>query len=187
MKPWAPLMAAVLVGATGCTDGGYANLEAFVEETARKTEQQTERSYRSVAADTYSAPPASSGAPFVYAAGDLRSPFQPPPAPASITAAGQPLIAPDLERAKGHLERFPLAQLHLVGNLSGHRAYAALVRDPDGMIHPVRVGDYMGNDFGRISAVGDAGIELVEIIRDAGGWTERTRFIPLGGEKENDE
>ena len=178
-----PLTVGVLVGATGCADGGYADLETFVEEAGRKTEQQTEKTYRLVSADQDSP---SHGEPFVYGAADLRSPFQPPPAPASTVSTGQPPIAPDLERAKGHLERYPLAQLRLVGSLSGRQAHAALVRDPDGMIHPVGVGDHMGGDFGRIRAVSDAGIELVEIVRDPGGWTERTRFIPLGGEGESE-
>ena len=178
------LAVAALVGPTGCADGGYADLETFVEETGRKTAQQSEKTYRLVSADKDSP---SSGVPFVYAADDLRSPFQPPPAPASTVPTGRPPIAPDLERARGHLEQHPLAQLRLVGSLSGRQAHAALVRDPDGMIHPVGVGDYMGNDFGRIRAVSDAGLELVEIVRDPGGWTERTRFIPLGGEGESDE
>ena len=169
------LAVAALVGPTGCADGGYADLEAFVEETGRRTEQQTAKTYRPVSADEDS--PAS-GVPFVYAAGDLRSPFHPPPAPASPVSSGQPPIAPDLERAKGQLERHPLAQLQLVGSLSGRQAHAALVRDPDGMIHPVGVGDHMGSDFGRIRAISDAGIELVEIVRDAGGWTERTPVHP---------
>ena len=178
------LTVGVLLGATACTDAGYADLEAFVEETARKTGQQSDKTYGHASADRHSP---LSGAPSLYAAGNLRSPFQPPPAPASTAATGVPPIAPDLERARGHLERYPLTQLRVVGNLSDHQAHVALVRDPDGMIHPVGVGDYMGNDFGRIRAVDDAGLELVEIIRDAGGWTERTRVIPLGGEKESDE
>ena len=183
MKRPALLTMAILLGATACSDGGHADLEAFVEETTRKAVQ----TYRPAAANADLPASAPSPEPFVYAAGELRSPFKPPPAPASIAAVGQPLVAPDLERVKGHLERFPLAQLRLVGNLSGRRAQVALVQDPDGRIHPVGVEDYMGNDFGRIRAVGDVGIEIVEIIRDAGGWTERARFIPLGGEEGNDE
>ena len=177
------LIGAFLLGAAGCTDNGHADLEAFVAEIARETAEP----YGPAVADMDSPPPGSPGKPFAYAAGQLRSPFQPPPAPASTATAGQPPIAPDLERARGHLEQFPLAQLRLVGSLSSDRAHAALVRDPDGMIHPVGVGDYMGENFGHIRAVTGAGIELVEIIRDAGGWTERIRFIPLGGEPGNGE
>ena len=178
-------VAAVLVSAlmTGCTDTGHAELQAFADETALK--------FRPVPiADPDSSRPASSGKPFAYAAGELRSPFQPPPVLKPLSAAGQPLAAPDFERAKGHLERFPLAQLRLVGNLSSRAAHVALVQDPNGVVHPLRIGDHMGTDFGRIRAVGDAGIELVEIIRDANGWVERTRIIaPVGeptGEQENE-
>ena len=168
--------AAVLVSAltAGCTDPGHAELQAFADETALK--------FRPVPiADTNPSPPASSGNPFVYAAGELRSPFQPPPMLEPRSVAGQPLVAPDLERAKGHLERFPLAQLRLVGNLSSREADVALVQDPNGVVHPLRTGDHMGTDFGRIRAVGADGIELVEIMRDANGWVERRRFIaPVG-------
>ena len=169
-------VAAVLVGmlATGCADDDYADLEAFVDETARKS--------RSIAiSGTKPSPATPSPEAVAYMAGELRSPFQPPSALKPI-ADGQPMVAPDLEREKGHLEGFPLAQMRLVGNLSGRHVHVALVQDPDGLVHPVGVGDRMGTDFGRILAVGDGGIELVEIVRDAGGWVERPRFISLTGE-----
>lgn len=170
------LAAAVLVGmlATGCTDSDYADLDAFADEIAQK--------FRRVS-DTDALPPAASREPFSYAARDLRSPFQPPPALKPVSAAGQPMTAPDFERPKGRLEQFPLAQLRLVGNLSSLEMRVALVRDPDGMVHRVAVGEHMGTDFGRIVAIGDAGIELVEIVRDAGGWMERPRFIALAGDE----
>ena len=183
------MAAAVLVSAlmTGCPEGDHAELQAFAHETALKFRPAP-------ITETDSSPPTSSGKPFAYAAGELRSPFQPPPVLKPRSAAGQPLVAPDFERAKGHLERFSLAQLRLVGNLSSREAHVALFRDPNGVVHPLRIGDHMGTDFGRIRAVGDAGIELVEIIRDANGWVERTRFIaPVGeptgaptGEQENE-
>ena len=175
------LLTVLLIVASGCTDTDHADLEAYIEEIARESAQAHGH------ADADSPPHAASAAPFGYAAGGLRSPFEPPPAPASSAATGRPPIAPDLERAKHHLEQFPLAQLRLVGSLSGRQTHAALVRDPDGVIHRVGVGDYMGKDFGRIRAVDDAGLVLAEIIRDAGGWTERSRRIPLGGEEESDE
>ena len=173
-----PAAAAVLVGtlATGCTDSDYADLEAFADEIAQKSRPVS---------DTDASPPAARE-PFAYAARDLRSPFQPPPVLKPVSAAGQPMTAPDFERPKGGLEQFPLAQLRLVGNLSSRETRVALVQDPDGMVHPVAAGDYVGTDFGRIVAVGDAGIELVEIVRDAGGWMERPRFIALNG-NEGDE
>ena len=168
-----PAAAAVLVGtlATGCTDSDYADLETVADEIARKSRPVS---------DTDASPPAARE-PFTYTAHEMRSPFQPPPVLKPVSGAGQPMTAPDFERPKGRLEQFALAQLRLVGNLSSHEMRVALVQDPNGMVHPVAVGEHMGADFGRIVAVGDAGIELVEIVRDAGGWMERPRFIALNG------
>ena len=165
---------AVLAGtlATGCNDSDYADLDTFADEIAQR--------FRFVP-DTDASPPAGSWEPFTYAAHDLRSPFQPPPVLKPVSATGQPMTAPDFGRPKGRLEQFPLAQLRLVGNLSSHEMRVALVQDPDGMVHPVGVGEHLGTDFGRIVAVGDEGIDLVEIVRDAGGWMERQRFIALVG------
>lgn len=167
---------AVLVGTltTGCNDSDYADLDAFADEIAQK--------FRPVS-DVDAPPTAALHEPFAYAAHDLRSPFQPPPVLKPVAAAGQPVIAPDFERAHGRLEQFPLAQLRLVGNLSSQETRVALVQDPDGMVHSVGVGEHLGSDFGRIVAIGDAGIELVEIVRDAGGWIERPRFMALNGDE----
>lgn len=169
-------VATVLVGmlATGCVDDDHADLEAFVDETARE--------FRSIPFSGADPSPAKlSSEPIAYTAHESRSPFQPPSTLQPI-AAGQPMVAPDFEREKGHLEGFPLAQLRLVGNLSGRQGHQALVQDPDGLVHTVGVGDRMGTDFGRVLAIGDGGIELVEIVRDAGGWIERPRLLPVTGE-----
>ena len=160
--------------ATGCNNSDYADLEAFADETTQK--------FRPVS-DTDASLLSASQEPFAYAARDLRSPFQPPPVLKPVSAAGQTMTAPDFERPKERLEQFPLAQLRLVGNLSSHEMRVALVQDPDGMVHSVSVGGHLGTDFGRIVTVGDAGIELVEIVRDAGGWMERPRFIALNGDE----
>ena len=176
-----PVAAAVLAGmlATGCADPHHADLEAFVDETSRK--------FRSAPISRTEPPPATrSAAPIAYAAGELRSPFQPPSALKPIANGEQAMVAPDFEREQRHLEGFPLAQLRLVGNLSVRQEHVALVQDPNGLVHSVRIGDHMGTNFGRILAVGDGGIELVEIVRDAGGWVERPRFIPLTAEREDE-
>jgi len=169
--------AAVLAGmlATGCADDHYADLEAFIDEATRKFRPTP-------ISGTDPSPATPSAEPVAYTAGELRSPFQPPSALKPI-AAGQPMVTPDLERERGHLEGFPLTQLRLVGNLSGRATHAALVQDPDGLVHPVGVGDHIGTDFGRILVVSDGGIELLEIVREANRWVERPRFIPLTGER----
>ena len=176
MKRTIAIVPVVLVGAiaTGCADGDHADLQAFADRTAERFRPEP-------TSDTHSSPAADLDEPFAYPAGELRDPFQPPPTLKPVSDAGQSQVAPDFERTKGHLERFALAQLRLVGRLSGGRAHVALVQDPDGLVHPVAVGEHMGTDFGRIRSIGEDRIELIEIVRDAGGWVERPRLIALTG------
>ena len=52
--------------------------------------------------------------------------------------------------------------------------------DQNGEIHRVAEGDYMGLDFGRVVAVSEQDISVVEIISDGrGGWMQRPRKIKL--------
>ena len=174
MKRILATSAGVLAGllATGCHDDGHADLQAFAEGTVRGSPPVP-------VSDTHT--PVRASETFAYAARGLRSPFEPPGALESLAVDDQPLVAPDLDRVKAHLEGFPLAQLRLAGTLSGRGTRLVLVQDPTGTIHPVSVGEHMGTDLGRIRVIGDAGVELVEVVRDAEGWMERPRFIPLAG------
>jgi type IV pilus assembly protein PilP len=56
-----------------------------------------------------------------------------------------------------------------------------LIKDPTGVIHRVRSGDYMGQNYGRITTVTDDHVELVEMVSNGnGGWMERPASIALG-------
>ena len=51
---------------------------------------------------------------------------------------------------------------------------------PDKVTYRVRPGVYMGQNDGRVTAVFDDRIELVELVPDgAGGWLERPASIAL--------
>ena len=44
------------------------------------------------------------------------------------------------------------------------------------------MGDYMGMETGKILAIDENKIELLEIVSDGtGGWVERERTVNLGG------
>ena len=71
------------------------------------------------------------------------------------------------------------------GTLGGSNAMEGLVRDPDGVVHRVRVGNYLGQNYGRVIAVEEDRIELVELVPNgAGGWMERQATIALGETKQ---
>ncbi|MCZ7010091.1 pilus assembly protein PilP, partial [Salmonella enterica] len=73
-----------------------------------------------------------------------------------------------------------LDTLDMVGTLGRGKALVALVMAPDKVTYRVRPGDYMGQSDGRVTAVYEDRIELVELVPDgAGGWLERPATVAL--------
>ena len=88
---------------------------------------------------------------------------------------------PDFERSKEYLERYELDTLSMVGTFSKEEAYWALVRDPEGVIHRVPVGNYIGKNHGQVVSIESTEVNLSELISDgAGGWLVREASIALG-------
>ena len=110
--------------------------------------------------------------PFTYNAFDLADPFK----PRKIEPVkGGSKLAPDLNRRKEPLEAYPLESLQMVGTLQRGKSTYALVRTTDRDVYQVKVGNYMGQNFGVIVSIGDGDIQLKELVQDgAGDWTERT-------------
>ncbi|MFO1302374.1 MAG: pilus assembly protein PilP [Burkholderiales bacterium] len=115
--------------------------------------------------------------PFAYNAFDLPDPFK----PRKIEPTkGASKLAPDLTRRKEPLEAYPLESLSMVGTLERNKTVYALVRTPDRDVYQVRAGNYLGQNFGVITGIGDSEIKLKELIQDgAGDWTERTSSLQL--------
>ena len=103
--------------------------------------------------------------PAAYTSVDRRSPFK-----AAATTHDGSVAPPDFKRAKAPLERFALGELRMVGALGGRATTRALVRDPEGRIHAVRVGDYLGTDHGRIATVDATGVDVIEVVRQGRHW-----------------
>jgi len=117
---------------------------------------------------------------FVYEPGARRSPFVPDAPQRRISNDPNAVDGPDQDRAREFLEQFPLDTLKMVGTLADRRASFGLVQTTDGLVHRVSVGNHMGQNFGRIIAISDSEIQLVEIISDGlGGYLERPAAIAL--------
>ena len=117
---------------------------------------------------------------FVYEPGARRSPFVADAPQRRISNDPNAVDGPDSNRAREFLEQFPLDTLKMVGTLADRRASFGLVQTSDGLVQRVSVGDHMGQNFGRIIAISDSEIQLVEIISDGlGGYLERPAAIAL--------
>ncbi|PXX98226.1 pilus assembly protein PilP [Halomonas sp. LBP4] len=109
-----------------------------------------------------------------------RSPFIAQLPEAEQPPRGSEGLAPDMTRAREPLEAYGLGELDLVGTLQVGGQPSALVRAPDGQVHRLRVGDYLGSDFGRIVSITGASVQLVEVVPTGrGGWIERSTRLSL--------
>ena len=114
--------------------------------------------------------------PVPYQAFELPDPFGPAKIELAVGAAaksGGGSNAPDTTRPKEPLEAYPLETLKMVGTLSQKGVNYALVKADSGL-YRVKVGNYLGQNFGIITAITENQIDLKELVQDASGdWTER--------------
>lgn len=87
---------------------------------------------------------------------------------------------PDLSRRKEYLESYPLDSLLMVGTYQQDESYWALVVDPEGVIHRVSEGNYLGHNYGVVTTIYENEVLLQEWINDGlGAWRERDASMAL--------
>ncbi len=162
----------VYLGLSGCAGGSMDDLVNYVGEVrARKS--------------TRIAPLPEIQVPeiYVYAASGEKDPFepivdeQPEEQIAGKTTGG---TAPPENHIREELEYYPLDSLRMVGTLAMQEDMWALVTAPDGAVHRVQSGNYLGKNYGKITLVAEDHVELTEIVPDGfGGWQERNAKLDL--------
>ena len=168
------LLLCLLGGSLGaCSAGDLADLDRFMEEKRAQpggviAPLPTLKAYEA----------------FAYSATNLRSPFDRPievRKPTQLQAIAA--IKPDENRAKEFLEQFTLDSLLMVGTLARDKNNWTLIKDPEGGVHRVHAGNYLGRHHGKIVDMTDTSVAIVEIVSDgtAEGWVERPRSIKLVG------
>ena len=95
------------------------------------------------------------------------------------STANSALIDPELARRKEALESFPLDAMSMVGNMVKANQPVALVKI-DSLLYQVRTGNYLGQNYGRVTKISETEVTLREIVQDsAGEWIERTATLQL--------
>ena len=156
------VLAALVAG--GCS-GGQSDLQTWIEATKKKPGGRIQPLPEVKPYETY-----------VYAAANLRSPFQ-PQGPSS--ANGQNL-RPSSRRNREFLEAFSLDTLRMVGTFKVGSNFYGLVQSKDGLVHKVQPGNYLGQNDGKVTEITGGRISLVEIIPDGlGGYIERPASLAL--------
>lgn len=128
-------------------------------------------------------------APHVATAPVFR--YEPPPGPDPFDAArlspsdgpGGGKLQPDLQRPREPLESWPLDSLRLVGSLRRERDVVALV-EADKRVYSLRIGGHVGQDFGKVIAIGDKTVDIEELVAEAPGrWMKRRTQLVLQEKK----
>jgi type IV pilus assembly protein PilP len=162
-------MAVAALSLAGCAGDEFSDLRQFVKESGEGLRGRVEP-----------IPEVKQFEPFAYNAFDLPDPFKPR---TTITDSRIPGGGPqpDLNRRKEALEAFPLESLQMVGTLEQKRVHYALIKTPDKNLYRVKVGNYVGQNFGVITGINDSAVTLKEVIQDpsSGSWSERTSSLQL--------
>lgn len=163
----------MLSGLSGCSDNEFSDLDTFMAEKRARPGGVIEP------IPTFKAYEA-----FAYEATTLRSPFDRPIDVRALAAlSARAALKPDQNRPKEYLERFTLDSLLMVGSLERDGQEWTLIRDPEGGVHRVQLGNFLGRDHGKIVNMTDTKLSIIEIVSDGteNGWVERPRTLELSG------
>jgi type IV pilus assembly protein PilP len=155
-----------------CSGGSHSDLDEYMAEVRQRPVRDIEPLPTLTRHET-----------FTYSAMQSRSPFEKPvetPALAPVKASGSNVKPPE-DHPPELLENFALGALTMVGTLQRDGNIWALIDDGAGSIHRVTVGNYMGRNWGRITAISEIQLELIEIVPDGtgDGWVERLKTMRL--------
>ena len=97
----------------------------------------------------------------------------------SQVASNGALVAPELARRKEPMEAFPIDVMSLVGSIIKAGQPVALVK-VDNLLYQVKLGSYLGQNYGRVTKISETEVTLREIVQDAvGEWIERIATLQL--------
>ncbi|MFT3666584.1 pilus assembly protein PilP [Piscinibacter sp.] len=89
------------------------------------------------------------------------------------------LLAAEINRRKEPLEAYPLDSMRMVGSVARAGRPYALLR-VDNLLYQVKTGDYIGQNYGKITRISETEVALREIVQDAAGeWIERASALQL--------
>jgi type IV pilus assembly protein PilP len=166
-NPLIPLLLSLLVTVTAALaacSSGDDDLQTFINDTTKEPGGRVEP-----------LPEVKPQQTFTYADMNLRSPFMP-----TSPNASNPNLRPDAHRNREFLEQFSLDTMKMVGSIKQNGELYGLVQTKDGLVHRVVVGNYIGQNDGKITAIAPSKIDVREIVPDGlGGYIERPTAIGL--------
>lgn len=89
------------------------------------------------------------------------------------------LLAAEINRRKEPLEAYPVDSMAMVGSVVRNGRQYALLK-VDNLLYQVKTGDYLGQNYGKITKISETDVSYREIVQDAAGeWIERSSALQL--------
>jgi type IV pilus assembly protein PilP len=173
MKRSRLLVPAIAALVAACSPSNETELRQWMAET-RQTVKPTSQAV----------PAPKEFTPYAYESRSLVDPFDPQKVVMAVARQQQvrattSTVRPDLDRRREALEGFPLDQVRMVGMMKQGGTNVALL-ESSGTTHMVRVGNYVGQNFGLITRIAETEVQIKEIVQDAAGeWVERPSKLEL--------
>jgi len=164
------LLVILLLSLSACGDGGMAEVKDWMAKTkaeSRVTVPKLAEPKKFV--------------PFVYADRDSVDPFNQSKLTVvleKLKANNHSALAPDPNRHHEPLESYTLDSITMVGSINKGGPHAIL--QVDRTVFDVKVGNYLGQNDGKIEAITDTQVKISERVQDASGeWVERKTTLEL--------
>ena len=162
------LFALLVVLISACDDERDGDLRAWMVEVRKRHQSQP-----------HSLPPTSAIPEFRYQPASRIDPFDLAKLTVTDERPSGDTVQPDLRREREPLEFFPLDSVRLIGSLRRGREAVALI-EADKRVYQLRVGAHLGQDFGKVIAIGDKTVDIEELVPEGGGrWTQRRTQLVL--------
>lgn len=156
-------------GLAGCFGNENSDLEQWMKQSSEGLQGKVEP-----------LPEVKPYEPFTYSAFEMADPFNKVKMDVVRKKAGGSGLAPNTNRPKEQLEAYDLEKLKMVGVLQHGKLTEALIKAPDNKLYRVRLGSYMGQNFGMVVGISETEVKLKEIVEDSSGdWAERSATLNL--------
>ncbi len=170
-----PILGMTCLMLVACSTGEHEDLRQWMEENTRDLRGQVTP-----------VPEVTPYEPVPYEVADLVDPFRAakiePDAKQRQGAGKGGEFQPDFEARElrnSLLEKYPLESLSMIGYLVINKRPIAVIKYEDN-VRQVKVGDYIGLDFGMVTEITESELKLRELIQDsAGDWSERQSSLYL--------
>jgi type IV pilus assembly protein PilP len=164
---------AAIVFLTGCDGGEHRDLQLELAEMSKDLRGRVDP-----------LPAVRPYAAYSYTSFELPEPFSPAKLKLDARAessqgANADVAAFHQNRPKEPLEAYPLETLKMVGTLERGPNTQALVKADKGLFR-VKVGGYLGQNFGLVTKITGGEVVLKELVQDGtGDWAERVSSLQL--------